>query len=730
MLAHIARISYRHRRLVVGAWLLVVVGLFALAGAAGGESKTEFSIPGAESQQARDLLAESGFGARTGQSGQVVFEAAAGVDDPTVQTDMERLFAQIERETTGIQVVSPYDTTNPAAARQVADNGRVAYAEVNFPHDRKEAQDAQAKTIKGLAQAAERPGLRIELGGAVFQDSPDFSSEMYGVFFAVIILLVAFGSVLAMGLPIGTALLGVACGIALVQIGMALVDMPDFTVQVASMIGIGVGIDYALFIVTRYRESLQLGLDPEESTVRAIDTAGRAVLFAGTTVVISVMGMLLIGLDFIRGMSIGIAVTVAMTMLGSITFLPALLGFVGHNIDRLRVPHRHRSGPPRATVWYRWSRVVQRRPWPGLVAGLVFLLLLAAPLLSMRLGVSDTGNNPKSDTSRRAYDVLARSFGPGFNGPLILVAATPDGAADQEVLARISSQLVDAPGVASVSPVVPSPAGSAALVQVIPDSSPQSKQTADLVEQLRNELVPAASRGTGVEVLVGGITAAGDDFAQYISDRLPVFIGAVLLLSFLLLMVVFRSLLVPLKAVIMNLLSIGAAYGVVVAVFQRGWGLGFLGLGDPSPIESWAPMMLFAIVFGLSMDYEVFLLSRIREEYDRTGDNAVAVADGLAVTARVITAAAAIMFFVFGAFVLGDQRALQLFGMGLAVAVLLDATVVRLVLVPATMELLGDLNWWIPKWLDRILPRVHVEAPPLPDEIAREDREPALTDGR
>ena len=459
--------------------------------------------------------------------------------------------------------------------------------------------------------------------------------------------------------------------------------------------------------------------------VRAIDTSGRAVVFAGCTVVISLMGLFLMGVDFVNGMAVGTSVTVAIVMLASITLLPALLGFVGRTIDRFSVRRRKEPKPREQTMWYRWSRVVQRRPWPAAIGGLVFLLLLAIPLLSMRLAFPDSGANPKSDTTRQAYDLVAKGFGAGFNGPLVLAAEYPKGA-DTSALDALVTRLQQTPDVAAVIGPIPSPSGNASVIRVIPSSSPQSVATTDLVGTLRDDIVPDALRGTDVQIHVGGLTASSIDVSERLSSRLPIFIGAVLVLSFLLLMAVFRSLLVPLKAVIMNLLSIGAAYGVVVAIFEWGWGSSLLGVEQTGPIAPFVPMMMFAILFGLSMDYEVFLLSRIREEYDRTGDNALAVADGLASTARVITAAALIMVTVFGSFILGDATTIKLFGLGLATAILVDATVVRMVLVPATMELLGDRNWWFPRWLDRIIPRLHVEAGPDVDaELARLTEEEA-----
>ncbi|CAN5135523.1 hypothetical protein BH18ACT4_BH18ACT4_00510 [soil metagenome] len=470
--------------------------------------------------------------------------------------------------------------------------------------------------------------------------------------------------------------------------------------------------------------------------VKALDTAGRAVIFAGTTVIIAVLGLFTIGLNMIRGLAVGISLGVLMTMLAAVTLLPAILGFVGQGIDRLGLPHRKRAeGGDEASFWYRLSRLIQRRPWPALVIGTVILVVLALPVLDLRLGFGDAGNSPTEDTTRRAYDLLTDGFGPGFNGPLLLVSETPGGPDDLEAFGALSGLLNEGSpdsGVAFATEPAPNESGDAAIMQVFPTTTPQAKATSTLVNRLRDDVIPEATADSGLYVKVGGLTAGGLDFSDYSAERLPWFVGTVLVLSFRLLMTVFRSILVPLKAVVMNLLSIGASYGIIVAVFQWGWGSELIGVDQEGPIEAWAPMMLFAVLFGLSMDYEVFLLSRIREDYDRTHNNATAVANGLTATARVITAAAAIMFFVFGSFVLGVDRGIKLFGLGLAVAVLLDATVVRMVLVPATMELLGDRNWWLPRWLDRILPTVHVEATDdLDAELAalaqqeRVDREPA-----
>ncbi len=705
MLKRIARTSYRRRWRVLAVWVVFLIGVFAVSEAAGGVFRNEFSLRGSESEEAFDLLEERGFADRAGFTGQIVFQDDRGVDDPEVQRTMERLFARIENTVPRVQVVSPY---SPDAQNQLSENGDIAYAEINFA-DRPDAEffDA-ADEIKAEAEQVDVEGLQIELGGELFADFEMPASEAIGVLLAIVVLLVAFGSVLAAGLPIMTALFGIGTGIALVQLAANGLTMPDFTTQAVGMIGIGVGIDYALLIVTRYRQSLKDGRTPENSVILAIDTAGRSVLFAGITVVIAVLGMLLINVPAVQGLAIGISLGVLMTMLAALTLLPAVLGFVGNNIDKLGIRRRKSAEADEAeSFWYRWSRVIQRRPWPAAVAGLVILLVLSAPVLSMRLAFADAGN--RTDTTRRAYDLLAEGFGVGFNGPFLLAAETPGGPNDLTVLDGLSEDLRNTPGVAFASEPQPNDAGTAAILQVFPTTSPQSEETADLVDTLRDDVIPQATEGTDVDVKVGGLTAAATDYSNYTANMLPVFIGVVLLLSFLLLMAVFRSILVPLKAVVMNLLSIGAAYGVMVAVFQWGWLKDLVGVSNSGPIEAWAPMMLFAIIFGLSMDYEVFLLSRMREEYDRKGDNAIAVADGLAATARVITAAALIMILVFSAFVLGDDRAIKLFGFGLAIAVFLDATIVRLVLVPATMELLGDRNWWLPRWLDRILPVIHVE---------------------
>ena len=708
MLQRLARFCYRRRRLVLLSWIVLLVGLFTLNSTAGGKFLDEFELPGSDSQDAVDLLESKGFDTRAGFGGQIVFQAE-DVRSPEVERTMERLFREIGDVTAPSEIVSPYSREG---ARQINDDGTIAYAEINMgDRDSDKVVDA-GKAARDVVEHADLPpGLRVELGGDAFAEEVQFSSEVVGFIAAMIILLIAFGSVLAMGLPILTAIFGIVTGIAIVGLVVHAVSMPSFSNQAVAMIGIGVGIDYALFIVTRYREGLHNGLDPERATVRAMNTAGRAVLFAGCTVIIAVMGMFTIGLAMIRGLAVGISIGVLMTMLAAVTLLPAVLGFVGSNIDRLGLPHRRRAeGADHRSIGFRWSRVIQRRPWPAMIISAVALVVLAIPLFGIRLGFGDAGNRPTSDTTRQAYDLLSEGFGPGFNGPFLLAAETPGGSRDLAALDRLSGALNRTKGVMFATPPQPNRAGDAAIIQVFPTSAPQDKATEDLVHTVRDDVIPAAVSGSSAQVFVGGLTPSVVDFSEYTAERLPWFIAAVLVMSFVLLTIVFRSILVPLKAVVMNLLSVGAAYGVLVAVFQWGWGGSLFGEGREGPIEAWIPMMLFAVIFGLSMDYEVFLLSRIREDYDRSRDNGVAVANGLAATARVITAAAAIMFFVFFSFVLGGERSLKMFGLGLAVAVLLDASVVRMVLVPSTMELLGDRNWWLPRWLDRVLPVVHVEA--------------------
>ena len=710
MLERVARWSYRRRWTMLGIWLVALIGSGYLASTIGGDYTTDFSLPGAESQDAYDLLLDR-FEEFAGDTADIVFRAEDGVTDPEVQSAIEGLRADLLELDHVIAVETPY---SEEGARQIAPDGQIGYATVRFENLNQEPVPLPVlEELKALSADAEVPGLAIEPGGSavVFSEFEEpGGAESIGFLAAIIILLVTFGSILAMLLPIMMALFGIGIGISLMFLFANFLNVPEFAPQLASMIGIGVGIDYALFIVTRYRQHLHAGEDPEAANLAALVTAGRAVLFAGTVVVISLLGMLLMGFAFVEGLAVGSAATVLVTMLSSVTLLPAVIGFSGRNIDRWRLPWFHRGEDnPRDSVWFRWSRLLQRRPLIPAIAGLVVLVVLAIPVLDMRLGFADAGSGDTSRSSRRAYDLLSEGFGPGFNGPLLLAAELSD-PADAQQLEGATQAIGETDGVVAVSPPIVNEAGNAAVITVFPETSPQDDATTDLVQELRENVIPEAMQGTGTPLLVGGLTASVIDFSDVNSERLPVLIAVVIFVSFLLLVVVFRSIVVPLKAAVMNLLSIGAAYGVIVAIFQWGWGKDLIGVETTAPIEAWAPMMLFTILFGLSMDYEIFLLSRIREEYVKTGDNALSVANGLATTARVITAAAAIMITVFLSFVFGfDERAIKVFGMGLAVAIFVDATIVRLVLVPATMELIGDANWWFPKWLDRIVPKISIE---------------------
>lgn len=710
MLEHLARWSYRHRWWMLLIWVFVLVGALGLQGAVGGDYSTDFSLPGAESQKAFDLLEDS-FPGVAGDTADIVFKAEQGVTDPQVRDAMEGLFAEISEVDRVVGIDSPY---SEPGARQVSPDGTIAFATVHFSVVEDQAVPPEiGKEIVALAAEVDVEGLTVEPGGSVITFS-EFEepggAEGIGILFAMVILLITFGSVLAMGLPIGTALFGIAIGLSLVMLFANFLSVPDFTPQLASMIGIGVGIDYALFIVTRYRQQLHHGLDPEQATMVAITTSGKAVLFAGTTVVISLLGILLMGFAFVEGLAVGGAATVAVTMIASVTLLPAFLGFVGKGVDRWRLPWFHQDESKfEHSLAYRWSRVIQRFPWPAAIVGLAVLVLMSIPLFSIRLGFADASGSSTERSSRRAYDLLSEGFGPGFNGPLLL-ATELDSPDDTSMLEAAGATLSETEGIAAVTPPQVSPNGDTAVLTAFPTTSPQDEATTKLVERLRADVIPEATGGEGNPIYVGGLTASIVDFSEANADRLPTLLVVVIGLSFLLLVVVFRSIVVPLKAAVMNLLSISAAYGAVVAIFQWGWLKGLVGVETTAPIEAWVPMMLFTILFGLSMDYEIFLLSRVREEYVKIKDNGAAVANGLATTARVITAAAAIMVTLFLVFVFGfEERAIKLFGVGLAVAIFVDATVVRLVLVPATMELLGDANWWLPKWLGRILPKIEIE---------------------
>jgi RND superfamily putative drug exporter len=718
-LARWARYAARHGWRVVGGWVAVVVLVGVLAGTLGSGFVDSFSIPGAEAQKATDLL-RARFASQAGDSATIVFQDPAGVNDPQVRQRIETALTSAAALPDVSGVVSPYQ--RPGA---ISSDGTIAYADVQYAQQANDVPTSSVDALTSLVDSTAGNGLRVEVGGQIIaatEGAPPGSSELIGVAAAIVILLIAFGSVIAMGLPIATALVGLGTGVLGITLATIAFDMSTFTPAFAAMIGIGVGIDYALFIVTRFREGLHSGLEVVEAVARATDTAGRAVIFAGTIVVIALLGLFAIGIPFIAALGVAAAIVVGTAVLVAVTLLPALLGLVGRWIDRLRIPGLHAvdTGDNRSFS-YRWSRLIQRRPIVFAAVAAALLLALATPALDLRLGFSDNGNNPTTLRTRRAYDLLATGFGPGFNGPLLVVVER-DGGLEQATLDKLSAAMQAEPGVVAVSPANLNPAGDTAILAVTPTTAPQDQATSDLVNNLRSDVIRPTLAGTDTVAYVGGGTAAFVDIGDRISSRMPLFFAVVIGLSFLLLMAVFRSVVIPLKAAVMNLLSICAAYGVLVAVFQWGWLGGLIGVGHAGPIESFLPMMLFAILFGLSMDYEVFLLSRIREEYVHGGNSSEAVANGLAVTARVISAAAAIMVTVFASFILGGERVIKEFGLGLGVAIFVDATIVRMILVPATMQLLGSWNWWFPRWLDRALPRLNIEggsAPALqPEAVA------------
>jgi RND superfamily putative drug exporter len=710
-LSRLSRWCYHHRKRVVLLWIAAFIVLNGLGAAIGNAYSNNFSGGHSDSVSAYNLL-KTRFPARAGDTADIVFSSPSGVRSPQVETAMQSLFNRVGpgRVAHVDAIDSPY--TQPG---RISANGTIAYATVTFD---KQAGDMPTKTAQPLIDAAKAvkvPGLRIALDGpvvALATQSPPSGSEAIGIFAAMIILFLAFGSLIAMSLPIIAAIAGVGIGSVFVALLSHIITVPSFAPYVAIMIGLGVGIDYALFIVVRYRSGLHDGLDPEAANITALATAGRAVLFAGSTVIVSLFGMFMMGVSFIYGLSVGAILAVLMTMAASVTLVPAIIGFAGTKL----ATKEHKRRQTGETFAFRWSRRVQRHPWLMGGGAVVLLVTLAIPLFSIRLGVADQGNDPSSTTTRQAYDLLAQGFGPGFNGP-VLLAADLTGSTTLTAVENLAANVRHDSDVAFVAPVRPNPADNAALVTVIPRGAPQDRSTSTLVHRLRQQI-----KSAGLVVHVGGETAIGIDAANQVGARLPYMFVTVLLLSFLLLMTAFRSVVIAIKAGIMNLLSIGASYGVIVAIFQWGWLRNVVGIGRPGPIEFWVPMMLFTILFGLSMDYEVFLLSRIREEYVLTGDTNSSVANGVALSARVITAAAAIMAAVFLSFVLSDQRVLKLMGLGLATAVIIDATLVRMVLVPAVMQLLGRANWWIPGWIDRRLPRLTIdhapEAVPSPPSAA------------
>jgi RND superfamily putative drug exporter len=726
LLYRLGRAAVRRRRLTVLAWVVAALAIIVLASASGGETNDAFEVPDVEAQRALDVLEED-FPSAAGTSAQLVFSTDDGtLSDPEAAAAVDTALADIAGQ----------PDVGEVSELQVSPDERIAYADVQYTRPSDEIRvEAFDRLEAATADANATGAIHMELGGELPSEAvqPEFGGEeLIGLAVAVIVLLVAFGSVVAMGVPIGLALVGLMASMGLITLVASVVDVNTVAPTLASMIGLGVGIDYALFIVTRHRENLRLGMTVEEAAGRAVATSGAAVLFAGITVIIAISGLAIAGITAVTIMGLMAGLTVAVMVAIALTLLPALLGFAGHKINALRLPGMRASaginGPGRESIWHRWGRQVSVHPWRYLALGTIVLGLLAAPVFSLRLGWPDNGTQSEDLTTRRSYDLLAEGFGPGFNGPLLLSVELDGSGSPDRALGSLADAVADDPGVQAVAPPQVNEAGTAAVVRVVPTTSPQDEATTDLIHRLRGTVIPSALADApdmdGMQVHVGGATAMFIDMSDRVESRLPWFIGAVILLSVLLLMLVFRSIAVPLKAAIMNLLSIGAAYGVIVAVFQWGWARSLFGVDEAVPIVSFLPMILFAILFGLSMDYEVFLLSRIREEYLARRENDSAVIEGIASTARVITSAALIMISVFAAFALSPEPTIKMFGLGLATAVLIDATVVRVVLVPATMRLLGDWNWWLPGWLDRILPKIDIEgATGLPEPEYESDRD-------
>jgi putative drug exporter of the RND superfamily len=717
VLARVARWSVGHRLVVLAGWVVLLAAVTAATSALGGaQYSNNFSLEGTESQRATDLLQRQ-FPDQAGDVDQIVFRAKAGdVTDPAVRERVEPMLAEVSKLPHVSDVVSPYGA---AGAEAVSRAGRIGFATVSFDEDAANLPTSAIDRVISTANEARSDGLQVELGGAAIEQAQEpnlGSATAIGLGAAIVILLITFGSFVTMGLPIVTALLGLGTGVGVIAIGTRLIDMPDFSTELAVMIGLGVGIDYALFIVTRFRENYRNGLGVDDAVVAAMDTAGRAVLFAGTTVIIALLGMFALGVSFLYGLAVAAALGVLLTMLAALTILPALLSRFGERIGRRRRARPTATVEPadaRTGFWPRWAALVQRHPWRAGIAGLGIMLVLSTPALSLNLGSSDAGNGSEELTTRKAYDLLAEGFGEGFNGPLQLVATLPE-PNDQAALRSIAATATETNGVVSVSPPRLSPDGRTATFSVFPSTAPQDSATADLVNELRDEALPPVAKSTGTTLLVGGPTAVDIDFSDVLGQELPLFIGIVVALSALLLLLVFRSLVIPLQAAFMNLLSIGAAIGVTVAIFQWGWLGSVLGI-EAGPIDAFIPVLMFAIIFGLSMDYEVFLVSRIHEEWTRRRDASAAVVGAVSNTGRVITAAAAIMVAVFGSFALGDERVLKMFGISFATAVFLDAFVVRSLLLPAVFELLGRATWWLPGWLERRLPHLAIDSESVED---------------
>jgi RND superfamily putative drug exporter len=714
--AALARWCVQRRLVTVLLWLLALGGTTAGAAALGSAYSDDYGVPGTESDRAARLL-DTGFPGHGGDRGTLVWHTTATGDTvraAAVEQTMSRTLDRVEALPGVASVTSPYDDPD---AHLISEDGRTAYAVVTFDRQAGDVPDSQARAVVDTATAARADGLQVELGGtagSATQAPGGHLAEAVGVAVAAVVLFLAFGTLAASLLPIATALVSVGTAYAGITLLGHAMTVADFAPMLGMLIGLGVGIDYALFIVTRHRRGLKRGLSVTQAATEAVATTGRAVVFAGATVCIALLGMLILRLSFLNGVAIAASLTVVLTVAASVTLLPALLSYIGPRALSRRERRRLVAHGPRPELptglAARWSALVERRPKLLGALALVVVTVLALPTLGLRLGTSDQGNDPEGSTTRAAYDLVAAGFGPGVNGPLTLVTEV-GGAEDRLALDSLDTSLRATEGVASVTPVTYDSGGDTAYLTVVPESAPQSRATSDLVDRLRSEVLPRAERGTSLDVHVGGVTAGYDDFADVIVGKLPLFVGVVIALGCLLLLLAFRSVGIPLKAAAMNIAAVAGAFGVVVAVFQWGWGSELLGLGSSGPIEPFLPVIMVSVLFGLSMDYQVFLVSRMYEEWLETGDNRRAVRVGLAETSRVINSAAVIMISVFLAFVLSGDRVIAMFGIALAAAVALDAFVLRTLLVPALMHLLGNANWWLPRRLDARLPRISIEPP-------------------
>jgi RND superfamily putative drug exporter len=718
----------RHRRLVVLFWVALLVVVTLLSRAAGSNYSNSFTLPKTQSTDAIQLL-QAVSPKVSGDTEQVVFQTSHGarVTDPAVMARINTMVAKLAKVPHVSNIVSPYQ---PQGAAHISKDGTIAFVTVTFDKQAQNLPTTLATTFVNTARTADGHQLQVSVSGQLGESSnkPSLGGTGPGIILAAVVLLLVFGSLFAMALPLISALVSLGTAVGLIGLLSHVMKMPQFASTLVLLIGLGVGVDYALFIVTRHRQGLLAGRDTEESIVEAVNTSGRAVLFAGIIVCIALLGMFALGVTFLYGLAVSAAIGVALTMIAALTLLPALLGFIGPKVMSRRQKRSLATDGPRVVglgskgFWPRWANFVRERPILPAVVALIAVVLIALPFFSLRLGSSDQGNDPVGTTTRQAYDTLATGFGPGFNGPLQVVTVV-HGPGDQAALDRLVNAAKGQPNVASVSApiLIPDKTGSeVATFEVYPKSAPQDSATTTLINRLRNQTVPQAVAGSGLTVYVGGSTAVFVDFAHVLSSKLPLFIGLVVLLSFLLLALVFRSLVIPLISAAMNMLSIGAAFGVLVAVFEWGWLGSLLGVSRSGPVEAFLPVMLFAILFGLSMDYQVFLVTRMHEEWLKTGDNRMAVRNGLAATGKTITAAALIMILVFGSFIFGGERVIKEFGLGLAAGILIDAVLIRMAIVPALMLLIGKANWWFPRWLDRSLPHIGLE----------EDDSPATANGR